>query len=180
MWITSPSSSPDLKQTNTLYKNYTHSIINIILNTRSISWKLQTSSAAWFQDTAGNRGAVNWAILWAFIIMFWHNTWSPCRLFCYTYWFWAAFQSLSPLQAIQTFNIKIQSVLQALYTYVERQGQTANARDNVFLSFTYSSRKVPFFILSLGSNYDLKSLIFFYSRLALITPGLQLHYKTFQ
>lgn len=70
-------------------------------------------------------------------------------------------------------------MLQALYTYVERQGQTANARDNVFLSFTYSSRKVPFFILSLGSNYDLKSLIFFYSRLALITPGLQLHYKTY-
>lgn len=107
MWMTSPSSSPDLKHTITLTTHFG------ILQTSLRKIRTHRLYKVGWQEI-GHQKSIRWAILWAYITIFWHKTWSPHRPLCYTYWFWPASQSLSSLHAIITLPIKMQPVYNSL------------------------------------------------------------------
>ena len=94
MWITSPSSSPDLRYTNTR-------------NPETIKSQV-LYKVIWEED--GHQRSHGWTIVSPFITTLCHITWSTNRPLCYTYWFWTTSHSLFWLRAILSFSIKMQPV----------------------------------------------------------------------
>lgn len=136
MWITSPSSSPDLRHTNTRNPETIESLV--------------LYEVIWEDD--GHQRSNGWAIVSPFITTFCHITWSTNRPLCYTYWFWTTSHSLFWLCAIISFSIKMQPVYYSLCILMWA------GRHQQKLATASTLRQLYSFLLNLELNISAQSI----------------------